>query len=229
MDSGPQGECAQPRGKPAVGRRSDAEELSVPSGQFHASAATDDELLSRLALGRGRETALPELVERHGQRALRLAARILNDWQGAEEAVQDAFLRLAQKAPLWRGECGFGTFFTRILVNVCRNRLRRGRDALARGHVAGSPSRLLGGVAASSRLTEVARGMQREEARQALLSALQRVPAKYREPLILRELEGYSYSQIAEILEASLDEVRIWIFRGRQRLREVLEARGSAL
>jgi RNA polymerase sigma-70 factor (ECF subfamily) len=210
-------------------RRSDSEALNVPSGQFNARGATDEELLSRLALGRGHETALPELFERHGPRSLRLAARVLNDWQGAEEAVQDAFLRLADKAPLWRGECGFNTFFTRLLINVCRNRLRRGHDALAKGQVLGSPSQLLGGLAASSRLTEAGKKMQAEEVKQAVREALAQLPEKYREPLILRELEGYEYKEIALILDASLDEVRIWIYRGRQRLKELLAEREEDL
>lgn len=215
--------------QPRPNRRSDKEELSVPSGAFKASGQTDEDLLSRLALGRGRETALPELFERHGARALRLAARILNDWQGAEEAVQDSFLRLSDKAYLWRGECSFNTFFTRMLINVCRNRLRRGHDALAKGKLVGSPSVLLGGLAASSRLTEAGKRMQDEETRQAVREAIQQLPEKYREPLVLRELEGLEYKEIAEILEASLDEVRIWIYRGRQRLKDHLSGREHEL
>jgi len=221
----PESGCEPARGN----RRSEDEKLGVPSGQFCASDQTDDELLSRLAMGKGKETALPELFERHGPRALRLAARILNDWQGAEEAVQDAFLRLADKAYLWRGECSFNTFFTRLLINVCRNRLRRGHDALAKGKLVGSPSVLLGGLAASSRMTEAGKRMQSEETRQAVREAMQQLPEKYREPLVLRELEGLEYKEIAEILEASLDEVRIWIYRGRQRLREILADREQAL
>jgi len=216
-------------GAPRANRRSDDEELAVPSGEFRATGQNDDDLLSRLAMGHGRETALPELFERHGPRALRLAARILNDWQGAEEAVQDSFLRLSDKAHLWRGECSFNTFFTRMLINVCRNRLRRGHDALAKGQIVGSPSVLLGGLAASSRLTEAGKQMQAEETRQAVREAMQQLPEKYREPLVLRELEGLEYKEIAEILEASLDEVRIWIYRGRQRLRDILSDRQEEL
>lgn len=176
-------------------------------------------------MGKGRETALPELFARHGERARRLAVQILGDWQSAEEAVQDSFLRLAEKAPLWRGESGFRTFFTRLLVNVCRARRRRGHDFLAKGRNVGSPSGVLRGVAASTRITEVAGRMQTEEIRLAVHGALQQLPEKFREVLILRELEGLGYKEIAVILDASLDEVRIWIYRGRERLRATLEGR----
>ena len=196
---------------------------------FDAKAASDETLLSRLAAGKGRETALPELFARHSERSLRLARNILNDWQTAEEAVQDAFLRLAAKAHLWRGDASFNTFFTRLLVNVCRSRRRRGHDVLAKGQIAGTPSQMLGGVAASSRITEVARRMQAEEVKRAVREALDKLPEKFREVLILRELEGLDYKAIAEIQDATLDEVRIWIYRGRQRLRAVLEGREGEL
>ncbi len=208
---------------PSKGIKWVKEAAQLPSGQYEAVHASDNELLSRLAQGRGRETALPELFSRHGDRALRLAVRILGDWQVAEESVQDAFLRLAEKASLWRGEAGFNTFFTKILVNVCRNRRRLGHDALAKGKIVGSPSQMLSGMAASARITEVAKHLQEEETKQSVRAAIEKLPEKYREVLILREFEGFSYKEIADILEATLDEVRIWIFRGRSRLRKIME------
>lgn len=206
-------------------QRLDASAGALPSALFEAAGSSDEALLSRLALGKGRETALPELFTRHGEKARRLAQHILGDWQAAEEAVQDAFLRLAEKAPLWRGDSGFKTFFTRLLVNLCRGRRRRGHDFLAKGRNVGSPSGLLGGLPASSRITEVARRMEAEEVRRAVREALEKLPDKYREVLILRELEGLGYKEIAGILDASLDEIRIWIYRGRERLRAILEGR----
>lgn len=206
-----------PRRDPAAGL--------AASALFDAAGASDEQLLSRLAEGRGRETALPELFARHGDRALRLAHHILGDWGTAEESVQDAFLRLADKAHLWRGDASFNTFFTRLLVNVCRSRRRRGHDVLAKGKIAGSPSQVLGGVAASSRVTDLAKKMQAEEIRRAVREAMEQLPEKFREVLVLRELEGLDYKAIAEILDATLDEVRIWIYRGRQRLRAILEGR----
>jgi RNA polymerase sigma-70 factor (ECF subfamily) len=196
---------------------------SLPSGEYVAAQATDDELLSRLKLGKGRETALPELFTRHGEKSLRLAYRILGDWQSAEEAVQDAFLRLADKAHLWRGESGFQTFFTRVLVNVCRNRGRAMRTHKNENSRGGAPTGLWAGLAESSRVTEVAKRLEEEEVRQEIREAIQKLPENYREVLILRDLEGWSYQKIAETLEVSLDEVKIWIFRGRKKLREILE------
>ena len=212
-----------PEQERAGGKHIVAGAASLPSGLYDAGQASDDELLSRLAQGRGRETALPELFRRHGDTSLRLAVRILGDWQAAEESVQDAFLRLAEKAPLWRGDAGFRTFFTQILVNVCRNRRRRGHDALTKGKVEGRASVQLRGLAASSRVTEVAKKMQAEETRQLVRAAIDKLPEKYREVLVLRELEGLSYKEIAGVLNASLDEVRIWIYRGRNHLRGILE------
>ncbi|MBI3828060.1 MAG: RNA polymerase sigma factor [Planctomycetes bacterium] len=209
----------------APGSRRDPQAGLMASAMFDAAGSSDEVLLSRLAEGKGRETALPELFARHGDRALRLARNILGDWQTSEEAVQDAFLRLAEKAHLWRGDASFNTFFTKLLVNVCRSRRRRGHDAIAKGNLVGSPSQVLGGVAASSRITDLARQMQAEELRRTVRGALDKLPEKFREVLVLRELEGLDYKAIAEIQDATLDEVRIWIYRGRQRLRAILEGR----
>ena len=205
------------------GKRLKPDAASLPSGEYPAAKATDDELLSRLALGKGRETALPELFERHGEKSLRLAARILGDWQAAEEAVQDAFLRLAAKAHLWRGDCGFNTFFTRLLVNVCRNRSRTLRSAPGQMNTGGAPSGLMASLKASTRITAVAKHLEEEEARREMREAFDSLPENFREVLLLRELEGWSYQQIAETLELSLDDVRIRIYRGRRKLREFVE------
>src|SRR6476469_8836997 len=86
----------------------------------------DHELMARAAKGDGQ--AFRTLAERHAERALGLARRILGNEAIAEDVVQDAFLRVWINAPRWRPEAAFRTWLYRIVVNLCLNARRRAPD-----------------------------------------------------------------------------------------------------
>src|SRR5437588_11216942 len=83
----------------------------------------DHELMARAAKGDGQ--AFRILAGRHGERALRLARRILGNEAMAEDVVQEAFLRVWVNAPRWRPHAAFRTWFYRIVFNLALNRRRR--------------------------------------------------------------------------------------------------------
>src|ERR1044072_4310329 len=86
----------------------------------------DHDLMARAA--KGDERAFRTLAERHAGSALRLARRILGNEAAAEDIVQDAFLRVWVNAPRWRPDAAFRTWLYLIVVNLCLNARRRGRD-----------------------------------------------------------------------------------------------------
>lgn len=184
------------------------------------SEATDVNLVHGLIGARG-DVALAELIRRHAARSLQTARRVVGDYHLAEEAVQDAFMRLALKASLFRGqsEGEFRTFFYRMLLNCC---IRAGQKAGRRREQAAA-SAVIKNVAASTRLVDVTRGLREEEARRQVRWALDRLPDRQRICLILRELDGQSYKDIAAVLKVNLNDVRVWIHRGRKRLKAILE------
>ncbi|MGH7144866.1 MAG: RNA polymerase sigma factor [Planctomycetota bacterium] len=185
-----------------------------------AGAAADVELVHALSSEQG-DLALAELIRRHAARSLQTARRVVGDFHLAEEAVQDAFMRLALKAKLFRGqsEGEFRTFFYRMLLNCC---IRAGQKAgRRREHAAGSA--VIKNIAASTRIVDVTRGLREEEARRQVRWALDRLPDRQRICLILREMDGQSYKEIATVLQVNLNDVRVWIHRGRKRLKTILE------
>ncbi len=73
---------------------------------------------------RGNHRRYGEIVDRHKDRAMTLALRMLHERREAEEAVQDAFLKAYRNLDGFRGDAAFGTWFYKILYNVCLSRLR---------------------------------------------------------------------------------------------------------
>ncbi len=85
----------------------------------------DEQLIERIQQGEIR--CFADLVDRHKDRALTVAVRLLRRREDAEEAVQDAFVRAFRGLAEFRGESRFSTWFYRILYNICLTRLRRGQ------------------------------------------------------------------------------------------------------
>ncbi len=90
---------------------------------MNALPKTDAEIIDEVRAGNSRSYAF--LVDRHKDRALTLALRLVGARHEAEELVQDAFLKAFRNLGRFRGEARFGTWFYRILYNLCMTRLRR--------------------------------------------------------------------------------------------------------
>ena len=171
----------------------------------------------------GAAGAFDDLVRRHQERVHRLACRMLGDADAALDAAQEAFVKAWRALPQFKGDARFSTWITRIVINQCRNELRRRRtvkhtqplslDAQA----AGSESPLGSAVpAAGPEPWEIARG---REVSQALEASLSDLDPEAREVLLLRDADDLSYDQVAEILEVPIGTVRSRLHRARGELR----------
>lgn len=166
----------------------------------------DESFLVRAAQ-RGDLDAFGELLRRHEQPAFRVALRMLGSSSEAEDATQDAFLQAWRALPRFRGGSSFGTWLYRITTNRCLNVIaaRRPVDALdesREGDHRGDP---------------VALAQQNEEMG-ALTASIGRLPAEQRAALVLREFEGLSYDEIAEVLQITLAAVKGRIHRARAQI-----------
>jgi len=177
--------------------------------------ASDDELM-RLS-GTGDRLAFQRLVARHLKRASSLAGRVTGNRSDAEEAVQEAFLRAWLKAPEWRARdaltngATFATWFNRVLVNLCIDRVRRPRvDPIEAADAVSDPAPNPEAVAASG---EVAR---------RVADAMAQLPDRQRAALALCHFEGLSNAEAGEILELSVGAVESLLVRARRMLREKL-------
>ena len=178
------------------------------------------------ALRRDDAEAVEQLVERYADRVYRLAVRITSSREDAEEVTQDALLTAARKIHTFKGDSAFGSWLYRVAANAAYMKIRARR---ARQREIGldevMPVLDSGGLHFepmddwSPRVDEQA---LQNELRRALERAIDELPADYRTPLVLHDVEGMSNPDIAEALEISLPAVKSRVHRARLFLRKRL-------
>ena len=174
----------------------------------------EDALLERLRAGDAR--AFEELVISHQHRVFALAYRMLGNAAEAEEVAQEAFLRAHRAIAAFRGEAKLSTWLYGIASRLCLNRLAAGDRRLLRR-----------GEQALDRMVETAADpaadVERTEVEQALHRAIAELPEERRIVVVLRDLEGLSYEEIAAALDLELGTVRSRLHRARMDLKDKLE------
>jgi RNA polymerase sigma-70 factor (ECF subfamily) len=182
--------------------------------------ATDDRALVERCRS-GDLAAFEPLVEKYRERVWRLAYQYLRDREEAWDVAQEAFIRAWQALPNFRGQSAFYTWLFRIVVNIATD---RARSRAARGRAFGTEAvpeedweRLL--IDPGRGPDEAAaRGEERERVRRALDA----LPEHHRTIIMLSDLEGLSYREIAEVLGIPMGTVMSRLHNARQRLRRVL-------
>lgn len=172
----------------------------------------EDEALM-LATGRGDRAAFSVLVRRHLGRASAIAGRMLGNAAEAEEVVQEAFLRVWQKAPAWRPDGGarFATWLARVLANLCIDRRRRARSV----PLEDAPEMPDPAPGAEESLVAA-------ERRRHVEAALARLPDRQRAAVILSYYEGLSNAEVAGALDVSVGAVESLLVRARRGLAQML-------
>jgi RNA polymerase sigma-70 factor (ECF subfamily) len=199
-------------------------ELSVTERVLNSEAVSDRELVARLQGGDAK--AFDELVTRHQQRALNVAFQLLRDHEDAMEVAQDAFVRIYRSIGEFRGECEFTTWLHQIVVNLARNRYRwwhrRGRQAMVSidDPVETADGRVEIQVEARGNAPDVEAA--NAEFVQTLSEKMGELPPKFREVLVLRNIENMSYEEISAALKCSVGTVKSRIARAREALREAM-------
>jgi RNA polymerase sigma-70 factor (ECF subfamily) len=192
-----------------------------------AGAPIPDERVLLERLRKGDEAAFEALVRDNTGRLLAVTRRLLRNDEEARDAVQEAFLSAFKALPRFQGEARLSTWLHRIAVNAAlmrlRSRRRRPEDAiedllprfLEDGHHAEMP--------APWRETGE-QLLERQEVRQQVRAAIDRLPESYRNVLILRDIEELETAEVAGILETTPGAVKTRLHRARVALREQLDA-----
>ena len=180
---------------------------------------SDEEVVARVLDG---DIAMFELLmRRYNQRLYRVARSILADDAEAEDVMQDAYVRAYQHLRQYAGEAKFSTWLTKIAVY----------EALARKKRRSRTEELEAMPDWENRIREEKHGPEQNaftgELRVALESAMQKLPDTYRAPFVLREIEGMSTSETAEVLEISEDNLNVRLYRAKAALREKLIERAG--
>jgi RNA polymerase sigma-70 factor (ECF subfamily) len=165
----------------------------------------------------GDETAFREIYDRFSPMVYNLCLRLAGDRTMAQDLSQEVFLRVFKGLPRFRGSSSLKTWIYSIALNHCRGRLGR-RGLELEDWDAQRWSRGPADPALSPEEDLLARDGERR-----IAVALLALPVKFREAVVLRDLEGLSYEEIAAVLRVRTGTVRSRIARGRERLRQLLE------
>lgn len=170
----------------------------------------------------GRTEAFDQLVLKYQDRLYRTLVRILGSSDDARDAAQEGFTQAFFKLSTFRGTAAFYSWLFRISFNAAITQKRKQkRSATTIDPQENQSGQWLADPHPEHHPPEVA---ERTERKQLVHQALNELQEEYRTPLILRELEGMSYGEIAELTEVPLGTVRSRIFRGRNELKQKLNA-----
>lgn len=183
---------------------------------------TDSE---KLWLARSREgdvESFEKLIERYQKTAYNVALRMMHHEEDAKDATQEALIKAFRSIQSFRGDSGFSTWLYRILVNTCKDELRKRRGnivSLEQGRHTESGFEAIE-LADETFAPEVV--LEQAATRQTINQAIRSLPEQNRTVIILRDVQGYSYEDIGTLLGCPVGTVKSRINRGRLLLKESL-------
>lgn len=184
-----------------------------------------DEVLARRA-GDGDDAAFELLVERHQDRVYRLAMRMMSNQSDAEEVVQEAFLSAYRGLSGFRGDARFATWLYQIVVNGALTHRRTARRRPATAPLDDYLPRFddAGALAADDHgcIARADEQLERKQLRERIREALDRLDEHHRTVFVLRDLEGLTTEEVAEIFAIREAAVRQRLHRARLALRGLL-------
>lgn len=174
-----------------------------------------------IACRRGEARMYEPLVRAYEPRALRFAVGMLGDGDAARDATQDAFVSAYNKLDRFEVGRPFGPWFFRILRNRCLDELRK---IQTRRKAEGAVEQMNGKV--HGRVIAAEREVEKKAAAELLWAGLERISPDHRAAIVLRELEGMSYTEMAEALDVPEGTIASRLFHARRELRAALEDMG---
>lgn len=177
--------------------------------------ATDEQLIEQTLSGD--QEAFGLLVTKYEDRLCRMAQAILRDPEEAKDVVQETFLQAYVNLAGFRRSSRFYTWLYRISFNVAVGMIRQKKRVVPADRLSDDS---WGNLAGRSESPEDRQS--RAESVEILRAALDRLPIEYRMPMVLREIDGASYEEIAEIVGIPIGTVRSRLFRARTILREII-------
>ncbi len=160
--------------------------------------------------------AFEELVRRYRNDVFRLAQYYVHNREEAWDLSQEVFIKAHSALRQFRGESNFKTWVLRITANQCKDFLKRRRLPTVAFNEA------LGNDDAPSAALEPDRAVEAEELGRAIEAALEQLPHKHRTAFILREFEGLTYEQMAQVMQCNLGTVMSRLHHARKKLQQNL-------
>ena len=176
---------------------------------------------------KGEIDAFEVLVRRHQKRMLNIAYRIIGNYEEACEIVQDAFISAYKNIKGFKGEAKFSTWLYTIVINLSRNRLkqvrsRQYREAYSTNNPIPTPDGEIQGDPPSNAPSALDR-LEARDVQQQVQGCINTLDAEFREVIILRDIQGFSYDEISAMLKIPAGTVKSRLFRAREGIKDCLK------
>lgn len=175
----------------------------------------DQALVERVQ--RGDKRAFELLVAKYQRKIFRLLSRLIRDPAEIEDVAQEAFIKAYRALPNFRGESAFYTWLYRIAINTAKNHLvAQGRRAPTTTETDVEDAENFDDADQLRDVNTPESMLQSRQVGEAVNRAIEKLPEDLRTAIVLRELEGLSYEEIAESMSCPIGTVRSRIFRARE-------------
>jgi RNA polymerase sigma-70 factor (ECF subfamily) len=184
---------------------------------------SDDSVLVRRVRD-GDATAFRELFDRYHRRAYAVALGVVKNKQDAMDVVQEAFIKVHKHIGGFHGTSSFYTWLYRIVMNLAidhvrkRKKVRQFDEQMEKGVAEDAPQ--LGGRTSDA---NPGRAMTRKELGGHIVAALEELPEYHRSVIVLREVEGFSYEEMARILKVPKGTIMSRLFHARRKMQELMK------
>ena len=175
------------------------------------TAEIDDDQLIRHFIA-GDTSAFQILVKKHKEKVRNIVYMTMNNSALVDDIAQEVFITVYRNLKHFRFESQFTTWLYRITVNKCKDYLRKM-----------NVRRIFSPLEEGSEVSEFETPAENKDISKIVMNAISKLPVKLRMPLILKDIEGFSYQEISESLSCEMGTVKSRIFRGREKLKEILK------
>jgi RNA polymerase sigma-70 factor (ECF subfamily) len=187
----------------------------------------DEDLEFVASCQEGDVDAFEVLVRRHQKRMLNIAYRTIGNYDEACEIVQEAFISAYKNIKVFKGKAKFATWLYAICINLSRNRLKQLQTRRHREpYSVDNPIQVADGQIPADPPASEPSALDRLEARdvqQQVQGCINALDAEFREVLILRDIQGFSYDEISAMLKVLEGTVKSRLFRAREAMRDCLK------
>lgn len=160
----------------------------------------------------GDKSAFQILVRRHKEKVRNIIYITMNNSALVDDIAQDVFITVYKNLKHFRFESQFTTWLYRITVNRCKDYLRKM-----------NVRKIFSPIEDGFEVSENSIPVENKDISRIVMDAISKLPLKLRMPLIMKDIEGFSYQEIAETLSCEMGTVKSRIFRGREKLKEILK------
>jgi len=166
----------------------------------------------------GDETTFRLLVQRHQEKIRNIIYLVLSDSEVVDDLAQEVMITIYKNLKNFRFESQFTTWFYRITVNKCKDHLRKK-----------NVRKIFVPIKEASEKLEYTSSTEVNDISKIVMDAISKLPVKLRVPLLLKDIEGFSYQEIAQTINCEMGTVKSRIYRAREGLKKILKPIESEL